>query len=73
MKPSPRPASGSYAVLCTKSSGARVVFNVCRDQSAAERLVTQLAAIGCEARAVRALPGDVPGLQRRPRGARVPS
>jgi hypothetical protein len=62
-----------YVVLTRKASGVDVVFTRCPNHGAAARLVAKLQDIGCTARAVPAKPSDVPGLQRRPRGARVPS
>jgi hypothetical protein len=56
-----------YTVLCRKRPGCEIVFSVYDDRTESERVVTQLAAIGCHARSVPAHDDDVPGVQRRSR------
>jgi len=67
-KSTPRRRAGEWAVVTTKASGAKVVFGIYVDEASANRVVSQLAAVGCTSRVERACAGDVPGLQRRGAG-----
>ena len=68
MSPTATIARRRWAVVTTKiASGVDVVFSVVTTEAEAERVVEQLRAIGCKARAESAARGDVPGLQRRGR------
>lgn len=54
-----------WAVICVKSTGARVVFGVYDKLIEAERVVSMLARIGCPSNVEAARPTDSAGLERR--------
>ena len=60
-----KPDAPRFAVVVEKRRGVLVVFSSGLDRAAADLLTVQLARIGCVARVVPALEGDVPGMQRR--------
>lgn len=57
----------SVAVICTKANGMDIVFCVSPDRATADRVVAQLARVGCVARTSPAMPSDVPSVTRRVR------
>jgi hypothetical protein len=62
-----RTDQAACAVITTKANGATVCFGTYDDRAEADRVVTQLAAIGCRAHVDVALADDMPGRQRMPR------
>ncbi len=61
------PTCKRHAVITNKPSGARVVVGIYGSLSEAERIVSMLGRIGCQASVQPARGDDAPGLERRER------